>query len=742
MTTATFKPSTFQVLDITNENNQTAYFTYDNYNRLYEVADFDGNIISRNEYNYQQSTGSGNDIYNYVTSFTFFTDNVSSGGMPTNAEDKVEQIQFMDGLGRPIQSIAVGQATDGGDIVSHTEYDELGRTPKQFMPFVKAANSGAFVTNASTLQETYNDAKYGASQPSFAETKFDNSPLNRVIEQGATGADWQIGGGHTMKSSWRSNTANEVWDFENNAFYPANELMVTEVADENDVKSISFTDKLGRTILSMRYGVQETIINYNARPPVGEVVTGYARTYYIYDDFNRISKVIPPEATQKLQLLNWNLGLTSIQELIYEYTYDERGRLVEKKIPGMLSQHIVYDKLDRVVLTQDGNLRTSNKWQYTKYDLLGRPIESGLYTAAVGDTRTSIQGTVNTSTTFTLYEERSSTSGNGYTNSAFPNSTGKEPLSYTYYDKYDYDENGTDDVTFDATYTTAPAFDRIHGQLTGTLVKILDGGNTWIRTTTFYDDRGRVIQVNGENHKGGTDITSNQYDFAGRTLKSIREHTILGGASSLLIQTEFTYDHTGKVKKVYYGVGNSITEANDNKIVLTESEYDQIGQMMKKKLHSGNDGCNYLQDVDYEYNIRGWLTAINNPSDMNEKGTEQLCEVKTNWYSPVANSHTYYYSESELKAGENGAMEMVYDGTIRTYCGFTKDNGNGGYSLVMALVKHTNGSWYVWNGSYQTLMSKPSGFVPLGATIRLERNGDQFIVYFNGAAKHKITKEG
>ena len=45
---------------------------------------------------------------------------------------------------------------------------------------------------------------------------------------------------------------------------------------------------------------------------------------------------------------------------------DEVHRLIEKKIPGKGWEYIVYDKLDRPVMTQDINLRSQKKTLFTK----------------------------------------------------------------------------------------------------------------------------------------------------------------------------------------------------------------------------------------------------------------------------------------------------------------------------------------------------------------------------------------
>ena len=620
MTTYTYDIATRQISHINNENHQMARFEYDDFGRLEYIYDFDDNLVSKYEYNYQNDQLSGNKVYNYIKTWAFLTEGVNKGNInqyTTSSGQLSEQIQFMDGLGRPMQSIAIGQAANHGDIVSHMEYDNLGRAAKSFLPFVIASNTtpnnGQFVTNAANKQYIYNSALYGASETSYAESVFDGSPLNRVVEQSAPGYEWQIGNGHTMRSNWRANYDNEVYDFEHSQFYPADEVMVTEVIDENNVTSYSYTDKLGRTILTKRATNDYEIIT---DPKTGNAVSApvYAMTYYQYDDFGRIVKVFPPAAS-KLLKAHWNVNASDIAELIYEYTYDARGRVIEKKLPGAASQYMVYDKLDRVVLTQDGNQRANNnEWSFTKYDILGRPIANGIYKGAGNYNRTYIQNYLTNTSTAPLYESISSTSGNGYTNDAFPTAD-FEVNSYSYYDEYDFDESGTDDVPFDGTHTNSPAFYRINGKLTGTKVKILDGAAipNWIHTVTYYDDRGRVIEIHAENHMGGADVTSNQYDFAGKVLQTVRKHTT-SSTADIYILSRFQYDHAGRVLSSTYGVGEDFKMATHSEITLSAHEYSALGQLMEKKLHSTNLDDNfkhYLQNIDYKYNIRGWMTDIN-----------------------------------------------------------------------------------------------------------------------------------
>src|SRR5690606_38638025 len=99
-----------------------------------------------------------------------------------------------------------------------------------------------------------------------------------------------------------------------------------------------------------------------------------------------------------------NLGSITEQvlnNLCYQYKYDIRNRLVEKKLPGKAWEFIVYDKLDRVVATGPALSPfegSATGWLITKYDVLGRVAYTGWSTVNVATSssnRSSLQASVN-----------------------------------------------------------------------------------------------------------------------------------------------------------------------------------------------------------------------------------------------------------------------------------------------------------------------------------------------------------
>jgi hypothetical protein len=166
----------------------------------------------------------------------------------------------------------------------------------------------------------------------------------------------------------------------------------------------------------------------------------------VYDQYGNLSFVIPPKADDSTisEVLNG---------LYYQYKYDSRNRLVEKKLPGKQWEFIVYDKLDRVVATgpvnapfKDFIIEAKQGWVITKYDKFNRVILTGWKDIT---SRVSLQSEYNNAAV--LSETKTTTNNSttvnnvsfNYTTLAVPTS-GYHILTVNYYDNYDYSEAPTD----------------------------------------------------------------------------------------------------------------------------------------------------------------------------------------------------------------------------------------------------------------------------------------------------------
>ncbi|MEL7146137.1 MAG: RHS repeat-associated core domain-containing protein, partial [Bacteroidota bacterium] len=190
----------------------------------------------------------------------------------------------------------------------------------------------------------------------------------------------------------------------------------------------------------------------------------------------------------------------------------------------------------------------------------------------------------------------------GYDDTGFPTSiTQADLLSVTYYDHYSFatDKNSIRPATF---------LDNPKNLVTGTKTRIL-GEDTFLRTVTFYDDRYRPIKVITDNHKGGQDIMVTSY--TNKILPQVEEvqtyHTSDDYTGTLKVAETFTYDHGDRLLEQTHQITDNGSVKPLTKLVV--NEYNEIGQLSGKNLHESTTG--YAQEIDYEYNIRGWLTKIN-----------------------------------------------------------------------------------------------------------------------------------
>ncbi|MDD4190891.1 MAG: BACON domain-containing carbohydrate-binding protein, partial [Mangrovibacterium sp.] len=156
--------------------------------------------------------GSPGSARNYIK-----TETVLEKGIGSQAEldgldydRKRTRVEYYDGLGRLSQvNDYRGSANGAKDLITPVVYDAFGRQAKDYLPFSSEQNMAYHPTPTNSANWA---GHYEASDLpyTYGEKTFDNSPLNRVMEQSAPGNTWRAGSGHTLKYDYGTNSANDV----------------------------------------------------------------------------------------------------------------------------------------------------------------------------------------------------------------------------------------------------------------------------------------------------------------------------------------------------------------------------------------------------------------------------------------------------------------------------------------------------------------------------------------------------
>ncbi|MFC4163933.1 DUF6443 domain-containing protein [Epilithonimonas zeae] len=627
---------------------------------------------------------------------------------------KIHNITYYDGLEREIQNIQINASTDVKDIIKHIEYDSYGRKSKDFLPFVSTSNGGALINSSTAIAES--NIFYKNKFPSdfintvnpYSENVFESNPNPMILESASSGEDWKfdisnvsslsglrVSSNHTKKFNYLLNQSSDniikyevgytngdrLLPYLITGTYTENVLIKTIAYGENwypsqpylkDNTTEEFRNKSGNIILNRAY-VEN--VSYD--------------TYYVYDLFDNLVFVIPPKASQ-------NPSLTSeiLNGFCYQYKYDSKNRLVEKRLPDQDDwTSMIYDKQDRLVAIQDPKQKLFNHWKFKKYDVYGREIYSGIYTNSA--TRQTLQNNLNS-----LGENNDSiVSGGsifGYSNNAFPvNVSLNDVYEINYFDQYPVG-------------TPFPPSNQVENQqilvninglasLTKKRTVGETGEDSWSDTYFFYDKYARLIRNHLVNYLGGFTIKDHSLNFRGKTLYTRTSHQKNSSASMFSILDTYSYDSQERVLSHKQSINNQAD------IRINENILGKLGEVSTKKV-GGQFDLAPLQELTIKYNVRGWPTAIN---DINNLGTNlfayQLHYNRTN---------TTYISNAQY----NGNVSQNWSKTAG-------DNNLRGYSYDYDALGRLQNAYSYKNGLMDTASEKNITYDKGGNIQSLYRSG-------------------
>lgn len=514
ISTFTWSPG-IGLTSIANPAGHVTTYEYDSHGRLEYVKDNEGKTVQGYSYNLLND-GSG---HLSVRNRTYRS---------ASGNDYFEDVRWFNTLGMRIEDIAIDGACNGMDLVTAREGDfMLHDDVKIWLPYPTASTGGLFQTDAETEAESYH-----TNSLAYFSKKYEKSSRDRVLSSALPG----YAGAH--ETSYSVSSLSEIpiftWGTDGpvqNGTFELSSLVKETVVDPDGLITYTIKDHAGRTVAS------------------GSGTD--APTYYVYDCSDRLQAVIGGGIEYSDTLSMWR------------YSYDTKGRLSSKGIPG--SEREFYDYYaDNTSESYNGMLRyryRGNERTEFIYDDFGRIIQEKL---KIGNA----QDKVVTENTYDSYPSSLS----ALISSATGSPTWNVPAK---------------------------------GLKTSTMSAMIDGEGTinevYSTRVWLYDERERPIWVITGYSDGSILKEHLSYDFCGNVVSNETSYTRNGNVD--ILSTENTYDIRGRMTAQTSSLSSGGFPVSS---MVTQYSYDALGRPSGSS--TSVDGGITVNTED-SYNLQQWLIS-------------------------------------------------------------------------------------------------------------------------------------
>jgi YD repeat-containing protein len=349
----------------------------------------------------------------------------------------------------------------------------------------------------------------------------------------------------------------------------------------------------------------------------------YHYTLYYYDQSGQLVKTVPPAGVQKLSgtdiqivktyranVLNGQPEATNQKTpphtLATQYRYNTLGQVVAQVTPDAGLSTFFYDRLGRLVVSQNAKQAANNNYSYTLQDELGRIKEVGQLTNTTPITQAISQNGANANTTASL--------------AWWLNNKPAEQITRTFYDKSYLDGNATlcplylcqtnlrNRVSYTAVYNTG----------------IVAGVSEHQQATYYsYDIHGNVYELL-QDYNSGYMKYKNPTLPPGTTVGKL-DHTD-NASGNRFKKIAYNYDLiSGKVNSVGFQPNapdafyHRYTYDAENRLTQVETSKDKIYWEKDARYNYYKHGALartllgelQVQGIDYGYTLQGALKGIN-----------------------------------------------------------------------------------------------------------------------------------
>jgi RHS repeat-associated protein len=358
----------------------TASGVYDSKNKKYFALQNTGGLVSVSGIGSQWSLlvnenslfffVDGTLVFNYVSATTI------NGKATLFAGNSIELNSLLTSFNNQITFTCINES--GNDLQSQllennwltvveNIYDSVGRIIANTKPaFVTADQSPLFkyIENFAVYNSTDGsmtgliaDFYPGDGGYPYSGTRYESSPLGRVVESSMPGTDYKMGT-NTQRISYGTN--------DTSLGLPAGEYFKTTVTDQNGNVSFSIADQRGLEVRKVSQKSSEEQITSSV----------------YYDDAGNVTELRSP---------NYDQADPGNKNWVTYYGYNFIGQLISTASNTAGTVNMIYDQAGKLRFRQDAEAATNGTYQYYKYDTAGRIIETGYLTGTWDSTQLQLE---------------------------------------------------------------------------------------------------------------------------------------------------------------------------------------------------------------------------------------------------------------------------------------------------------------------------------------------------------------
>ena len=508
----TYEPTLGLLSRLVDENGNVSRFAYDDNGRL--ATTYVAGKASADTTAIKATYGYAFTAVPYRVTTTAYVGSSSSNAQVTH--------DFFDGLGRPVQTLRVVDASTALGTLTDYYPGTSARGPmvREWNP-TSLATTGTFVPSATFdsaarngySSATCDDGSIPDPGPAFAGGASTSSSGTATAPYTDTEAA-RDGTGRTVRvaSPWSTTCAlTAVTTAYATGTVDGVTYSYEETTDEAGEKSRTYSDGWGNAFRSVT--------------AVGSAVA--ATTHTVFDVMGQPTEVRPPNyfAPPSGTAANWTTS----------YAYDTQGRMTSRTTPDARTANgsapqpteLRYDAADNLRFVRDANQKAAGRVLFTTYDALNRPVHSGQYATATLPDGTSSNSWETASANWlqtTAYDAKPA--------------TGSAPWS-----------------AFSAQITAAPSAN-LKGHVTGTASRPVTTSSAWQVELSDADGEQRYARrlVHTASDGGTVDAALSTdlrytYDRQGQLLT--RANTVGTGTGAKSFYHWYEYDRLGREAKVF-----------------------------------------------------------------------------------------------------------------------------------------------------------------------------------------------